>query len=408
MNREISEKMFVRLWFIEALSYSFSINLSMGFVTAFMIRFLGYTPLELGYLMTIRILAVALSQPFSALLVSSRRDIRKTLWLVGGGVNRIGWALIPLSLLLPQSSSIIYIGILMFIAQFLGGLAGVAAMDTIGDNVSPKSATEVFSRLGKYANIVVATSMITGMSILLISSEPLTSYLLIYSISLATAVFSTIYLYKIPDYNRGPRVNSNGFHVVDLKQVFYDSSLRKYLFIIALFNYGIHIPAPFWDYIVFSLSGGIDSFIPLKNLASLLTKALTIDLWKKRIYKAGLKRTLIEGMGLTSIIPIFYMEATHGLDIVLIEAVSGVVWAPVDVGTSIYNVYLPSRPIRPIYISVLNILVNTVATIGSASGTMIYLATGSVYNSLIASAILRAFTASLAMKTLPDINSKLG
>jgi hypothetical protein len=68
-NREINR--FAKLWYAESSTYNFSVNISIGLVNAFMVKILGYGVLDLGYLIAIRIIAIALAsfqQFFSSLI----------------------------------------------------------------------------------------------------------------------------------------------------------------------------------------------------------------------------------------------------------------------------------------------------------------------------------------------------
>lgn len=407
MSNKDQVNRFAKLWLMEASTYSFSINLSMGFINALMIKILGYTPLELGYLLVLRILAVAISQPFASFLLMYWREKRKLLWLIGGVVNRVGWALPLIAIGMPRTWGFTYLSSLLFVTQFLGGVAGVAAMDTIGDNISVEHATKVFSKMNKYAYISITLSQITGIIIFLLPIDAFNGYIFIYILALLSAILSSILLYKIPDHSMNMSLDYSRRGLSSFKKIVIEPALRKYLAVISIFNFAINIPAPFWDYIVLSLGNGLDLLIPLKNLASLLTKILTLDMWRRFFHKYGFKKTLVNGIALTSIIPVLYIEATHTVDILIAEAISGVVWAPIDVGINIYNIYLPGQDVRPAYLTAINLLSNAISTLAAASGTTIYAVTGNIYSTLIASAVLRVFTASIAYKELPDIKTSI-
>lgn len=401
-NIDLLESRFRKLWLVEASLYSFSINLSLALSNAFMIKVLGYGIGELGLLVAIRVLAVALSQFPATLLVLEYRGKRKTIWLIAGGVNRLGWALVPLAMLLHRPLDFMYLSALTMITQFTGGVAGVAAMDTVGDNIPGSKATSVFSSLSRLSNIAILLSQLIGIAIFTLVDKSIDAYLLIYVLAFISALISTIILYYTPDRGvyLGRQLITGWSSVSD---VIKDGKLSKYLFVISMFNFAVNIPAPFWDYIVLGISGGLDALIPVKNMVALGVKALAVNWWQKLTTRHGLRKTLIEGMAFTSIIPVMYVEASRAIDIVLVEAYSGFVWTPVDICVSIYNVYLPSRDIRPVYVSTVNFLTNTVASIASSIGTVIASVSGSIATALVTSTILRALTASIAYKILPDI-----
>ena len=397
---------FTKRWFIESSTYNFSINLTLGFVNAFIVKVLGYGPVELGYQVATRILAVALAQPLASFLVLFKRNKRKLVWFVGGAINRVGWSLAVLALLLPRPLDIVYLHVLAFIAQFAGGLANVAAMDTVGDNISPTCAMEVFSKANELTYVSTAASQVLGVILFLAPLEPRTGYIATYALGFVISVVSTIYLAKIPDRGVTSTYTTMATPFSNLRRALLSKELRRYLLVLSMFNFAVNVPAPFWDYIVLQLSGGKEFFIPVKNTMALLAKFFTMNWWKSAMQKRGLKKVLVEGLALTSLVPALYAEATNITGILVAEIVSGVVWAPVDVGTSIYSVYLPPGSSRPLYLSTVNFLVNTVSTIAASVGTTMYVFTHDVHSTLVTSTALRLLTASLAYKLLPEVTEK--
>lgn len=225
-NKEINK--FAKLWYAESSTYNFSVNLSIGLVNAFMIKLLGYDVIDLSYLIAIRIIAIALSQFPAVFLLAYRRNMRKQVWLICGAINRIGWALVPIALLLPRSLSLVYLAALSFTAQFAGGIAGVAAMDVIGSNVPSVEATNVFSSVNKLSYASIALSQLTGILLFLCPINLTLKYLLLYSLTFLTAFISTMILYKISD-NRLEGARSTPLTLKPVETLIFDPRLRKYL-----------------------------------------------------------------------------------------------------------------------------------------------------------------------------------
>ncbi|MEM0060067.1 MAG: hypothetical protein QXE10_06545, partial [Desulfurococcaceae archaeon] len=185
-NREINR--FAKLWYAESSTYNFSVNISIGLVNAFMVKILGYGVLDLGYLIAIRIIAIALSQLPAIFLLAYKRNMRKQVWFICGAINRIGWALVPLALLLPRSQSLIYLAALSFTAQFAGGIGGVAAMDVIGSNIPSMEAPIYFSTMNKLSYASIALSQLTGILLFLYPINLTLKYLLLYILAFLTAL----------------------------------------------------------------------------------------------------------------------------------------------------------------------------------------------------------------------------
>ncbi|MEM4623621.1 MAG: hypothetical protein QW816_06185 [Desulfurococcaceae archaeon] len=398
-----------KLWYIESSLYNYSINISMGIVNALAIKILGYGVVELGALMFLRLIAVALSQIPAAYLTLFHRNIRKKIWFILGAINRIGWALVILSIAMPKGIDFVYIAALTFIAQFAGGIAGVAASDTIGDLIPASVSTIVFTRVNQLNNLAIAVSYITSIAVFMLPIDTIVKYATAYSISFISAVASTIALYFIPDplvrknqENTAPRVHNND----SIRDLFVDKKLKNYLIVTSLFNFSVNIPAPFWDYVVLSVTKGMEVFVILKNVVNLLVKSASAVWWRRYISRRSMKKVFVRGLAFTSIIPLAYTEVLSPIEIICIEMYSGFIWMPIDLGSMVYNIYLSPNNIRPAYLSTVNLAVNLASSIASYLGTFMAIITGNVAPAFLASGILRSVTAGIASKILPDIGGE--
>ncbi|MEM1629029.1 MAG: hypothetical protein QXP02_02330 [Desulfurococcaceae archaeon] len=398
-----------RLWYMESSLYNYSINISMGIVNALVIKILGYGVVELGLLTFLRLLAIALSQFPAVYLTMFHRDKRKWVWFILGSVNRVGWALMIISIFLPRGIDLVYIFTLTFIAQFTGGIAGVAASDTIGDLIPPSMSTLVFARVNQFNYMATAMSYVTTVLVFISPFDSVTRYIIAYMVALSAAMASAIILYFIPDpeITDSPRVMGvrNG-DVVLFKDIIAEKKLRNYLTVISMFNFAVNIPAAFWDYIVLNVTNGMEVFIVLKNIVNLGIKFTGMKWWQRYVMKIGVKKAFVRGLAFTSLIPIAYIEVISPMEIIGIEVYSGFTWIPVDLGSMIYNIYLPPSSARPVYVSTINLATNLVSSIASYVGTSIAMSTGSVIPVLIASGVLRGVTAGIASRILPEINKE--
>lgn len=404
MTQSIQTRRFAKIWYAEASTYNFSINLSMGFVNAFVVKVLGYGLLELGFLTALRTLAVVIGQPVAAMVLLLYRGKRKLVWFLNGALNRVLWALVPFSMVLPNELQLVFLSTLVFIAQFTGGIAGIAAMDCVGSNIPGSMATRVFSTVNKLSYLAIAVSQLIGVLVFVFDTGTLFGYELVYAIALIVALASTALLYAIPDYT-SQQSGGSFARWVSILSVIENEKLRRYLVAITLFNFSVSIPAPFWDYIVLSVTGGRELFIPVKNAVNLLAKYAVVDWWQKLAYRHSLKKTLVEGMAFTTLVPVLYLEVSSATGVVIAEAVSGAVWAPVDIGLGVYSTYLPPDVTRPVYLSVVNMVVNGATTIAATLGTILATWSGGVHASLAVSAAMRVLTAGVAYRLMPELEA---
>jgi len=83
----------LKRYVVETASYNLSTAISSNLVNVMAIRLMGFGVLELSILTISRMLFVTLGSIVALPLIYRFREHRLKLWLVFGGLNRIGWAL---------------------------------------------------------------------------------------------------------------------------------------------------------------------------------------------------------------------------------------------------------------------------------------------------------------------------
>ncbi len=177
---------------------------------------------------------------------------------------------------------------------------------------------------------------------------------------------------------------------------------RRYLAVTSAFHLAVNIPAPFWDYYIMVVIGGDESWVTVKNITMLSSKALALRILAPLIDSMGAKRSLYISMTAVSPIPLLYYNATSVLELVGTSVFSSIAWAPWDVASALYVYYLVSEDRRPAFTSLQNISSNIAATLGSAIGSWIG-AHLSIYHVFLTSSILRLAIAMLAYRMTPEL-----
>jgi MFS family permease len=399
-----------KTYLVETATYNFAVNISLGMSNALLIRLLSYGVSELGLLTFVRILAYGVSQVPAALLVERYRHRRKMLWNLFGALNRLGPSLLVLSLIIPREYSLPFAVVVSFLSQFAGGIAGVAATDVLADIISVEESPHFFSKVNQLNYVSISLAFITSFATFALISDYLVSYQLLYITSFIIGLVSTVFLIRIRDPKGFIHYEKPSVRFYDdlevVKLILHDGRLRRYLLVISLFNFAVNIPAPFWDYIVMVVIGGNELIVVLKNVVSLVVKAVGMFFWRREIVKFGLRKVTVLGMASTSVVPILYKDFATSTSLLGIEAVSGYIWAPLDLSIFLYNAYLPPKEVRPAYLSILGLTINSVSSLASMMGTLIAVSTGDVGSVLLASSVLRGVTATIAYATLPEIEEK--
>ncbi|MDT7865400.1 MAG: hypothetical protein RRE21_00565 [Desulfurococcales archaeon] len=120
----------LKRYVVETASYNLSTAISSNLVNVMAIRLMGFGVLELSILTISRTLFVTLGSIVALPLIYRFREHRLKLWLVFGGLNRIGWALSIFTVLLPHPLNSVALIALVSAVQVSGAVAGIASTDT--------------------------------------------------------------------------------------------------------------------------------------------------------------------------------------------------------------------------------------------------------------------------------------
>jgi hypothetical protein len=120
----------LKRYVVETATHNLSTAISSNLVNVMAIRFMGFGVLELGILTISRTLFVTLGSMIALPLIYRFREHRLKLWLIFGGLNRIGWASSIFTVLLPHPLDSIALITLVSVVQISGAIAGIASTDT--------------------------------------------------------------------------------------------------------------------------------------------------------------------------------------------------------------------------------------------------------------------------------------
>ncbi len=179
--------------FVETASYNLSTAISSNLVNVMAIRLMGFGVLELSILTISRTLFVTLGSIVALPLIYRFREHRLKLWLVFGGLNRIGWALSIFTVLLPHPLNSVALVALVSAVQVSGAVAGIASTDTLADTIKPSTASRFLSVVSSINNIVALLALISTFTVFNIASVD-TAYWILYIIALASAIIPTVAL----------------------------------------------------------------------------------------------------------------------------------------------------------------------------------------------------------------------
>ncbi|MFN4046512.1 MAG: hypothetical protein ACK4H7_04145, partial [Acidilobaceae archaeon] len=191
----------LRKYVIETTTYNFSVNISSNLANALAMRYLGFDIVSLGVLTSLRTLSAGFGGLAGLPLIYKFRGRRLLLWLVFGSINRVGWALLIVSVFLPPPWGSIYLVAAVTAVQAAGSVAGLASADTLADMVKPSMAARFFGSVGSLNNLVSLLALILTIVVFKFYDVN-TAYRILYFTALITALISTVVLASIRDEYR--------------------------------------------------------------------------------------------------------------------------------------------------------------------------------------------------------------
>ncbi|MCC6047129.1 MAG: hypothetical protein LM571_02950 [Desulfurococcaceae archaeon] len=363
----------LKLWRAEAATYQFSTSISTTLVQAYAIRVLHFDVDLLGLLVFLQIGSVSLGYLVGSVLVATLRKRRILLWKVPGALNRVLWATVGFSHLLPERVRVGYLLASVATAQFAGSVAGIAAGDVGADLVSRERAVRFYSSLNSIALLANCLGLATATALFYIVPvhSATEAYTVAYGTALASSITSTALLATLEDLN--PPSSSTGVTETlrEFARVSRDSDCSSYVGLVALFAAVVNLPGALWNYYLLTVFRGSESWITLKAVTANLSQAVGYRLWGEILRRVGTRRGLYVGIALTSPIPVAFILAPTLWSQLAVEVYSGFVWAAYNLANNIYTLYLPRRESRVYFIALLNLASNAVASVTSRLGASI-------------------------------------
>lgn len=358
---------YVDIWAKHSIFYSFAFTLTSTLYQAYAIRVLGFDVSDLGNTVFIGLAAIALGNIVAVPLLYRYRRKRVNIWKIFATINIISWALIGFSDLLPRYTLLIFLAI----AQFTGAIGGLAYSDTIADLIPKEKSIAVFSRVNVYTVTASLLSLITTLAIFTSFGPTLNSYRVCYTVSLISALVSSILLWMMKDLTA--KLNQ----VISLKTLFntyrdvaQDGKCRDYIISIVSFTFYVNLPGALWNYYIIKVFNGNELWISMKAIASTFAVALGNYVLSNVSHKLNPKKTIEYSAIFISLVPVLFILSPTLERQVLMEIYSGLSWAGFNLMTSIYNLYLVGEN-RIYLVSMLGILNNLGASIASRVGSAI-------------------------------------
>ncbi len=264
------------------------------------------------------------------------------------------------------------------LSQFSGAVAGIAAGDIGGDLVERERAPRFFGLLNSINNAAALVSLtISTILFILAGGGSYYSYMVLYMVSLASAVISTAFLTMIKDDPGAVRdfkislTKYRSTHLSMYKDLVLGINTKSYVLIIILYTASVNIPASLWNYYLIYRIGGDEVWITAKTATTYMVKAIMFHIWPMYIQKYGIRKAFIISLIAISPIPLIFMLARSFASQIVLEVYSAIWWSSWDLCTGLYNLYLLPREKRASILAAITLATNINASISSLIGSAI-------------------------------------
>ena len=344
---------------------------------------LGATQAHIGLMSSLSSFSAALLLLPGAMLVE-RLGRRRNICLIGGGWNRIALLFIALAPFFLPGGLLIPAAIALSISRdATGNLAFPAWMSLTGDIVPIEGRGRFFSS----RNIIMGLS---GMLVTFIAGLVITRYVqpLGYQLVLLAAfaigllsIFSFAHLSDQPSPLPYPRVK-NPLRV-SAANLLHDSAAnllhdltgnREFLYFVAtsaLWNFSLNIAGPFFTVHLVNNLHADATMIALTTISSTLASILAQrksgdlnDRWGAR------RLTVVCGL-LIPVVPLMWVFATAAWHVILINLVSGMLWAGYSLASFNYLLIVTPDDRRARFSALFQIVVMVSLAVGAALGSLI-------------------------------------
>lgn len=394
--------LWMRIWLLHSFFYGLSTTIPVTFYQAYAIRVLGFDVESVGTLTFINIFSISIGNFFGLLIVYRFRSWRLLLWKIFTSLNLVFWSTSGFTDLIgyPQLFPL-FIGL----AQFTGSIGGLAYSDNIADIVPRERSIKVFSRLGLYMTIATFIGLLSSMYIFHQHVELLYGYRLCYSIALASALFSIVFLNMLWVVVERESVHITFKQVVSrFRMVSRDGGIRSYLIYMYALTFSTNLVGAIWNYYIIKVYHGDETWISLNNISSTLATMIGNYLLSRIHGRVKPRQMIITSTVLVSAIPIGFLYSPTMMLQVILNLYSGFTWSLLNNMANIYNLYLAGSENRIYLLSMLGIFNNLLASTASKIGSTIS-SYGLLYMNMmfIASGLGRLLSAIYGYRKLKNI-----
>ncbi len=275
-------------------------------------------------------------------------------------------------ILLPFLSTNIYILIgIVCLYAILGNIVQPVWTSLMGDLVPESRRGFFFAQRSKYIVLVMFVSMIAaGLVLSVIGEQSYYGFAIIFSAACICQLVSTYYKSQLEDAPVSPRKPA-AFSFLDFLHKGRKTHFGRFVLFAALIKCAVNIAHPFFAvYMISYLKFDYLTFTLILS-SSVIFKYLTMNQWGRFIDKRGNRIVITRTSIFVPLIALLWVLSPNPIYLFFVEALSGIVWAGLDLAISNY-VFDAVRPENRIKCTAYyNTIVGKAVFVGASIGGLI-------------------------------------
>lgn len=350
----------------DASAYAAMIGIGETYFSAFAL-FLKATPPQIGLLMSMPALLASFMQLVSA-WIGRRTGQRKRVILVGASVQALAWLPIALLPVLAPSLAVPLLIGSVILYQCGAHFAAPQWISLMGDIVPPRRRGRFFALRTRIVSLVTFVALVAGGALLHlfdVSGYTLAGFMAIFAIAMVARLISLYHLGRMHDpSDHAPVALELGDNVLRRLR---KSNFARFSLFFALMQMSVAVASPYFSvYMLRDLNFSYLQFM-VNTGTSICFQFLALSQWGRIADVFGNRRILSATGALMPLMPLLWMLSPNFWYLLVVQALSGLVWAGFTLSASNFLYDLIAREKRATYLAFHNIF----ASAGVFAGALI-------------------------------------
>jgi MFS family permease len=362
----------LRWYWLDGLFSAANDNIYLTYLSVYILA-LGATRTQIGLLSSLSSLSAALLLLPGAFMVEKWGHRKQFTIIFGGGLARLMIFIIALLPLFVDAPAIVWFAIALAVTRdAFANLAFPAWMSITGDIIPLEGRGRYFgSRNFIMAIAGMLTTVLIG-ELITRSGSPL-GYQIAMGIAFLFGMLGTFSFSRLVD-PKGDHPQPAGTSM-SFKAIWSDLRVQRIILALfgttALWNFSLNVAGPFFTVYLVQNLGATAAMVGLTTVSSSVVGMLVQHRLGALSDRWGPRRLQLISMVAIPILPLLWIVATQAWHIIIVNAVSGVLWGAFSLASFNYLLDLFPDRLRARYSALYQIVVTLALAIGAAVGSLV-------------------------------------